>query len=170
MLDAGCEILESAATYNEHPGYHRIYIDRLTADLYQIRGSIEYELNQPGHGISWLARSKRQRQRVVEHEHGNKNDLYELTVTNANIALAMMAENQAQKALPWIEELLNYPAEYVSRDIWTANLSNLYWLLGDYQKSLNLSQRSFELTREAHGVDSLRMATYVGSFMIRITR
>jgi tetratricopeptide (TPR) repeat protein len=161
MLDIACEILERAATHQEHPGYHRIYIDRLAADLYQIRGSIEYELDQPGHGISWLTTSKRRRQLVVENEQSNQDDQYELTVTNANIALAMMANNQAQKALPWIEELLSYPAEYVSRDIWTANLSNLYWLLGDYKKSLATSQESFELTAKAHGVNSLRMATYV---------
>src|ERR1700735_2927858 len=111
MLDIACEILERAATHQEHPGYHRIYIDRLAADLYQIRGCIEYELDQPGHGISWLTTSKRRRQLVVENEQSNQDDRYELTVTNANIALAMMADNQAQKALPWIEELLNYPAE-----------------------------------------------------------
>jgi tetratricopeptide (TPR) repeat protein len=169
MLDAACEILERAAAYNDHPGYHRIYIDRLTADLYHIRGSIEYELNQPGYGMSWLTTSKCMRQRVIEHEQSNENDIYELKVTNANIALSMMAENQAQKALPWIEELLAYPAAHVSKDIWTANLSNLYWLLGDYEQSLALSQRSFELTREAHGMNSLRMATYVGTFIIRIT-
>jgi tetratricopeptide (TPR) repeat protein len=161
MLDTACEILERAATHHEHPGYYRIYIDRLAADLYQIRGSIEYELDQPGHGMSWLTTSKRRRQLVVENEQSSQDDRYELAVTNANIALAMMADNQAQKALPWIEELLNYPAEYVSRDIWTANLSNLFWLLGDYQKSLATSQESFELTAKAHGVNSLRMATYV---------
>src|SRR2546423_2726923 len=159
MLDAACEILETAATENEHPGYHRMYIDRLTADLYNIRGSIEYELNGSGHGISWLTRSARLRQCVVDHEGHNENDVYELTVTNANIALVMMAENQAQEALPRIEALLNYPADYVSRDIWTANLSNLHWLLGDFERSLALSLSSFELTKDAHGLDSLRMAT-----------
>lgn len=168
MLDAGCEILQGAATHNEHPGYHRIYIDRLTADLYQVRGSIEYETNQPGHGMSWLTESKILRQRVIEDEQSNENDLYELTVTNANVALTMMVENQAQKALPSIEALLNYPTEYVSKDIWTANLSNLYWLLGDYGQALALSQRSLELTRKVYGMDSLRMATYVGPFIIRI--
>ena len=159
MLDAASEILEDAATNDQHPGYERLYIDRLTADLYQIRGSIEYETNQPGHGMSMLTKSKRFRQLVVENENSNEDDLYELTETNANIALAMMAENQAQEALPWIQALLDYPAEYVSSDIWTANLSNLYWLLGDYKKSLAASQESFDLTVEAHGIDSLRMAT-----------
>lgn len=166
MLDAACEIIEGAAAHNDHPGYHRIYIDRLTADLYHIRGSIEYELNQSGHGMSWLMTSKRVRQRVIEHEGSNKNDMYELTVTNANIALTMMAENRAHQALPLIEELLNFPAEYVSKDIWTANLANLYWVLGDYERSLALSQHSSDLTSKVHGICSLRMATYVGEFTI----
>jgi hypothetical protein len=162
MLEAGCEILESAAASGDHPGYHRIYIDRLTSDLYQIRGSIEYEMNQPGHGISLLTMSKCLRQRVIEDRRSNENDTYELAVTNANIALAMAAENRARDALPWIEELLNFPSDHVSKDIWTANLTNLYWLLGDYEKSLVLSLRSYDLTRKAHGLNSLRMATYVG--------
>lgn len=124
-------------------------------------------MNQPGHGMTWLTMSKGLRQRVIEDDQSNENDIYELTVTNANIALAMAAENRAREALPWIEELLNYPADYVSRDIWTANLANLYWLLGDYEQSLVLSQRSYDLTRKAHGLNSLRMATYVGTFMLR---
>jgi tetratricopeptide (TPR) repeat protein len=169
MLDTACEILEGAAAHHDHSGYHRIYIDRLTADLYQIRGSIDYELNQPGHGMSWLLRSKALRQDVIEYEQSIENDVYELTVTNANIALTMMAENQAQEALIWIEELLAYPAEYVSKDIWTANLSNLYWLLGDYEQSLAVAQCSFDLTKKAHGVDSLRMATSVPDSMIQMT-
>jgi tetratricopeptide (TPR) repeat protein len=169
MLDTACEILEGAAAHNDHAGYHRIYIDRLTADLYQICGSIDYELNQPGHGMSWLARSKALRQRVIEYEQSIENDVYELTVTNANIALTMMAENKAQEALIWIEELLAYPTERVSKDIWTANLSNLYWLLGDYERSLALAQHSFDLTRKAHGMNSLRMATYVADSMIQMT-
>jgi tetratricopeptide (TPR) repeat protein len=166
MLGPACEILENAATSSDHPGYHRIYVDRLAADLYQIRGAIEYELNQAGHGMSWLTTSKRLRQRVIEHEKSNENDIYELAVTNANIALAMMAENKAHEAIQWIEELLTFPADFVSKDIWTANLANLYWLLGDYERSLALSEHSFDLTREVHGMDSLRMATYVGEFMI----
>ena len=159
MLDTACEILERAATYKKHPGYHRIYIDRLVADLYQIRGSIDYETNQPGHGMTLLTKSKNVRQLVIDDEQSHENDRYELAVTNANISLALMAENQAQDALTWIEELLDYPAEYVSRDIWTANLSNLYWLLGNYEQSLATSQRSFDLTMNAHGINSLRMAT-----------
>lgn len=161
MLEDGIKILESAAASGDHPGYHRIYIDRLTSDLYQIQGSIEYEMNQPGHGMSWLTMSKHLRARVIEDEQSTDNDLYELTVTNANIALAMAAENRAHEALSLIEELLNFPADHVSRDIWTANLANLYWLLGDYAQSLILSQRSYDLTRKAHGLNSLRMATYV---------
>src|SRR5437016_12988545 len=99
MLEAGCEILERAAASGAHPGYYRIYIDRLTSDLYQIRGSIEYEMNHPGHGISLFTTSKCLRQRVIEDRRSNQNDTYELTVTNANIALAMAAENRARDAL-----------------------------------------------------------------------
>lgn len=165
MLASAGEILKNATATRDHPGYYAIYIDRLMAEIYHIRGSIEYEMNRPGHGMPWLMRSRHLRQRILEDELSNPDDHYELTVTNANIALAMTAENRAREALPLIEELLNFPADSVSRDIWTANLSNLYWLLGDYGQSLALSQASFDLTKKAHGLNSLRMATYVRCFL-----
>ncbi|KAL6885815.1 hypothetical protein GGI43DRAFT_280018 [Trichoderma evansii] len=56
MVKEACSILQAAVEENNHPGYFPQYMRRLTADMYNAFGTIEYELNVPDLGRGGLRR------------------------------------------------------------------------------------------------------------------
>lgn len=158
MTVQGCEILETACKTQNHPGYFPVYIRRLTSDLYNILGSISYELNRPGHGFEWFKRSSNHRRTVLEDASGGDWDAYHKLIADANGELARLADGVVDDGVSYIKKVWEDDSRLGNQDIWAANLSNYYWVKGEYENCLRFCRISYDLTIEAHGVESLRMA------------
>jgi hypothetical protein len=158
MTIQGCEILETACKTQNHPGYFPVYIRRLSSDLYNILGSITYELNRPGHGFEWFKRSSSHRHTVLEDGSGGNWDAYHVLIAEANGELARLADGFFDDGESYIKKIWEDDSDLGNRDIWAANLSNHYWVKGDFENCLRFCRISYDLTLAAHGVDSLRMA------------
>lgn len=158
MAIQGCEILETSFKTQDHPGYFPVYIRRLTSDLYNIRGSISYEWNRPGHGLEWFSRSSNHRRAVLEDGLGAAWDAYHVLIAEANGELARLADGIVDDGDSYIRKVWEDDSKLGNEDIWAANLSNYYWVKGEHENSLRFCRISHELTLAAHGVDSLRMA------------
>lgn len=147
---------------DNYPGYHSRYIRRLVADLYNNLGTIEYELNMPGHGQDWYRRSDQHRAQLWEEDVAEKFDLEATATVDGNLALAQLAEGgSTSTCIAVFTDLATIFRESGNRAVSAANLSIAHRLHGDAEESLKWCNTAYEWTAEDLGKDTLAMALCV---------
>ena len=160
MVNEGLQILEAAVAEGNHPGYYANYMCRLISEMHSTLGSIEYELNLPGHGRSCFEKAHAQRSKLLEEE-GTSVEAYDvetMALMKSNISLTYLSDRSAARSIESFHHLLNDFANPNLKSVCAANLSLAYQIDGNVEESLRWCQRSFDLTREVYGEDSLSMA------------
>jgi hypothetical protein len=158
IVSLACEILETGAANNNHPGYYPRYMCRLTADLYSTFGSIDYEQNAPLYGRQWFEKADAHRMRLLENETAEAWDIEMMAIVDGNIALTYLAENIPGPSIASYNLLLETFHDKNARSIWASNLSIAYRIRGETTESLLWCKKSFDWTIEAYGEESLSMA------------
>lgn len=159
MVNNACNILEVAVDTGNHPGYYPQYLRRLTASLYSIYGSIEYELNLPYHGRQWFEKADAHRLQLLEYDTVETYDLSTMALNDGNIALAQLAEdNTILPTITTFTMVVKTFGDSKCRAVSAANLSIAYRLQGNLEKSLECCNAAYEWTLEDYGDHTLVMA------------
>jgi tetratricopeptide (TPR) repeat protein len=159
MLAVAVSICEGAASENAKTGFDNgTYIPRLTADLYNNLGAVEYEKCAPGYGAKWMEKAKTIRQRLADT--GNADDKFMLQMSNVNIALRFLAEGNATEALPLMLLSLQLSEDSEIQKVVLTNLSVCYRMLGKHAEALSSCEEAVRIIEQDDGVDNSTMALY----------
>jgi hypothetical protein len=159
MVNDACNILEIAVETGNHPGYYPQYLRRLTASLYSICGSIEYELNMLCHGRQWFQKADLHRMQLLEDDTMEMYDIQTMALNDGNIALSQLAEDNAlPPTITTFTMLVETFGDSKCRAVSAANLSIAYRLQGNLEKSLEWCNAAYEWTLEDYGDGTLVMA------------
>ncbi|UKZ65996.1 uncharacterized protein TrAtP1_007180 [Trichoderma atroviride] len=158
MVKEACSILQVAIEEKNHPGYFPQYMRRLTADMYNTFGTIEYELNLPDHGRQWFEKADNHRVALIEDGTLESYDVEVMAIVDGNIALTHLACGVAEPSIYAFKLLLDTFQNKSSRGDWAANLSIAYRAKGLLEDALFWCRQARDWTLEAYGTDSLSMA------------